>query len=148
MTTKAHEQDPRVRLLAIADRVDALIRRIGEWAAWLALAMVLLTFAVVVIRYLFSSGSIALQETVTYMHALLFMLGIAYTLGRGGHVRVDIFYERFSPRGRAWVDLMGTLLLLIPVCVLILWLGWEYVGESWRVRRPRARRAGCQRSIC
>jgi TRAP-type mannitol/chloroaromatic compound transport system permease small subunit len=130
-----------MRILAFADRVDALIRHIGELAAWLSLAMVLITFTVVLLRYAFDLGSISLQESVTYMHATLFMLGIAYTLGRDAHVRVDIFYERLSRRGRAQVDLIGTLLLLIPVCVLILWLGWEYVAESWRVKEA-SREAG------
>jgi TRAP-type mannitol/chloroaromatic compound transport system permease small subunit len=131
----------RARLLVVADRIDTFVRHIGEWAAWLSLAMVLVTFAVVVLRYAFDIGSIALQEAVTYMHAVLFMLGIAYTLGRNGHVRVDIFYERFSRRARARVDLVGTLLLLIPVCILIIWLGWAYVAESWRVQEA-SREAG------
>jgi TRAP-type mannitol/chloroaromatic compound transport system permease small subunit len=132
----------RARLLVLADRIDAILRQIGEWAAWLSLGMVLVTFAVVVLRYAFDIGSIALQESVTYMHAVLFMLGIAYTLGRNGHVRVDILYERLSRRGRARVDLIGTLLLLIPVCVLISWLGWAYVAESWRVQEASRETGG------
>jgi TRAP-type mannitol/chloroaromatic compound transport system permease small subunit len=75
------------------------------------------------------------------MHSVLFMLGIAYTLGRNGHVRVDILYERLWRRARARVDLIGTLLLLIPVCVLMIWLGWTYVAESWRVQEA-SREAG------
>jgi TRAP-type mannitol/chloroaromatic compound transport system permease small subunit len=67
------------------------------------------------------------------MHATLFMLGAAYALRRDGHVRVDIFYQRMTRRGRAWVDLLGTLLLLFPVCAFIAWVGWEYVLESWQV---------------
>ncbi|WP_296697866.1 TRAP transporter small permease subunit [Thiocapsa sp. UBA6158] len=133
---------PRARLLGIADRIDAVVREIGEWTAWLSLAMVLVTFAVVLLRYAFDIGSIALQESVTYMHAVLFMLGIAYTLGRNGHVRVDIFYERLSRRARARVDLMGTLLLLIPVSILIIWLGWAYVAESWRVQEASRETGG------
>jgi TRAP-type mannitol/chloroaromatic compound transport system permease small subunit len=132
----------RARLLVLADRIDAVVRQIGEWAAWLSLGMVLVTFAVVVLRYAFDIGSIALQESVTYMHAVLFMLGIAYTLGRNGHVRVDILYERLSRRGRARVDLIGTLLLLIPVCMLIIWLGWAYVAESWRVQEASRETGG------
>lgn len=131
----------RARLLSLADRIDAVVREIGEWATWLSLAMVLATFAVVLLRYAFDVGSIALQESVIYMHAVLFMLGMAYTLGRNGHVRVDILYERLSRRARARVDLIGTLLLLIPVCVLIIWLGWAYVAESWRVQEA-SREAG------
>lgn len=121
--------------------IDALIRRLGEAISWLSGAMVIVTFAVVVLRYAFDIGWIALQETVIYLHATLFMLGIAYTLGRDGHVRVDIFYQRMSARGRAWVDLLGTLLLLVPVCTLIFWLGWDYVSESWLVREG-SREAG------
>lgn len=82
-----------------------------------------------------------MQESVAFMHAGLFMLGIAYTLGSDGHVRVDILYQRLSRRGRAWVDLLGTLLLLVPVCLLILWLGWDYVLQSWRLKEG-SREAG------
>jgi TRAP-type mannitol/chloroaromatic compound transport system permease small subunit len=96
---------------------------------------------VVVLRYGFDAGSIALQESVTYMHAMLFMLGAAYTLQLNGHVRVDIFYQRFGPRGRAWVDLLGTLFLLIPVCLYILTSSWGYVTESWAVNEG-SREAG------
>jgi TRAP-type mannitol/chloroaromatic compound transport system permease small subunit len=131
----------RARLLRLADGIDAVIRHIGELAAWLSLAMVIVTFSVVVMRYVFDLGSISLQESVTYMHAVLFMLGIAYTLGRNGHVRVDIFYERLSRRGQAWVDLIGAFVLLVPVCLLIIWLGWDYVSESWRVKES-SREAG------
>jgi TRAP-type mannitol/chloroaromatic compound transport system permease small subunit len=92
-------------LLRLAGWLDGVNRSIGVIVAWLALAMVLVTFVVVVLRYLFDSGSIALQESVTYMYAILFMLGAAYTLQQDGHVRVDILYQRFSRRGRAWVDL-------------------------------------------
>lgn len=137
------EQAPSRRpgLLRLADAVDGVIRWLGQAAAWLSLLMVLVTFLVVVLRYAFDQGSIALQESVTYMHASLFMLAIAYTLGRDGHVRVDILYQRLSRRGRAWVDLTGTLLLLVPVCLLILWLGWDYVLPSWRLREG-SREAG------
>jgi TRAP-type mannitol/chloroaromatic compound transport system permease small subunit len=94
-----------------------------------------------VLRYGFDSGSIALQESVTYMHAMLFMLGAAYTLRQNGHVRVDIFYQRFSRRGRAWVDLLGTLVLLIPVCLFILSSSFDYVADAWSVKEG-SREAG------
>ncbi len=122
------------RLARLARRLDQLSEWTGRGIAWLTLGMVLVTFAVVVLRYLFNIGWIAMQESVTYMHALVFMLGAAYTLRHDGHVRVDIFYQKFSPRGRAWVDLLGTLLLLIPVTVFITWISWEYVASSWELR--------------
>jgi len=129
---------PLLRLAGALDRVNGWIGRV---IAWLALAMVLMTFLVVVLRYVFDAGSIAMQESVTYMHAVLFMIGAAYTLQVDGHVRVDIFYQRFSRRGRAWVDLLGTLLLLIPVSLLILATSWGYVVDSWAIHEG-SREAG------
>jgi TRAP-type mannitol/chloroaromatic compound transport system permease small subunit len=95
--------------------------------------MVIITFSVVVLRYVFESGSIALQESVTYMHAVVFMLCAAYTLKHDAHVRVDIFYQRWSVRTRAWADLLGTLLLLVPVCVFIIASSLGYVAASWSI---------------
>ena len=110
---------------------DALNERVGRLAAWGTLAMVAVTFAIVVLRYLFNLGWIAMQESVTYLHATVFMLGAAYTLKHDGHVRVDIVYQKLSPRGRAWIDLLGTLLLLLPFCLFLLWVSWDYVASSW-----------------
>jgi TRAP-type mannitol/chloroaromatic compound transport system permease small subunit len=135
--------EPRARplLLRTAEALDRVNALLGPVVSWLALAMVLVTFLVVVMRYAFDAGSIALQESVTYMHATLFMLGAAYTLQQNGHVRVDIFYQRFSRRGRAWVDLLGTLILLIPICLFVLASSWHYVTESWAVHEG-SREAG------
>lgn len=110
---------------------DALNERVGRLTAWGTLAMVVVTFAIVVLRYLFNLGWIAMQELVTYLHAMIFMLGAAYTLKHDGHVRVDIFYQKASARGRAWVDLLGTLLFLLPFCLFLFWVSWEYVAASW-----------------
>lgn len=119
------------RLQATAELLDRLAEASGRLIAWLTLGMVLITFTVVVLRYLFESGSIALQESVSYLHATVFMLAAAYTLKHDGHVRVDIFYQRFTARGRAWVDLLGTLLLLFPVCLFIFFSSLGYVADSW-----------------
>jgi TRAP-type mannitol/chloroaromatic compound transport system permease small subunit len=116
---------------------DAAIFKLNDWIgrtiAWLTLLMVLVTFAVAVLRYGFDWGSIALQESVLYLHSLVFMAGAAYTLRHDSHVRVDIFYSRFSRRKKAWVDLLGTLLLLLPFCLFILWSGWPYVRNAWSI---------------
>lgn len=121
--------------------LEAVSEWVGRAVAWLTLFMVLVTFAVVVLRYAFATGSIALQESVTYMHALVFMLGAAYTLKHDGHVRVDILYRGLGPRGRAWVDLLGVLLLLLPTAVFVLWTSWGYVADSWALREG-SREAG------
>ena len=121
--------------------IDRLNDIIGRSVAWLTLLMVLVTFLVVVLRYLFSIGWIAMQESIGYMHALVFMLGTAYTLKQSGHVRVDIFYQRMSRRGRAWVDVLGTLLLLLPFSAYILYASWDYVAASWAIHEA-SREAG------
>jgi len=107
---------------------------VGNAAAWLALLLVLVTFAVVVLRYLFQVGWIAMQECILYLHASLFLLGAAYTLKRDAHVRVDIFYRGFTPRRKALVDLLGSLFLLLPVCSFLLWVSWDYVASAWALR--------------
>jgi TRAP-type mannitol/chloroaromatic compound transport system permease small subunit len=128
-------------LLRVAAGIDRFSDGTGHLLSWLSLLMVLGTFLVVVLRYALDMGWIGLQEAVTYLHAALFMLGAAYTLRQGGHVRIDILYQRMSRRGRAWVDLAGTLLLLAPVCLFIAGIGWHYVAEAWAVREG-SREAG------
>jgi len=103
----------------------------GRFLAWLTLFIVIVTFIVVVLRYVFDIGSIAMQESISYMHAFVFMLGAAYTLKHEGHVRVDIFYRKMNPIKKAWVDFLGTFLLLFPVCLFILFSSWDYVSTSW-----------------
>lgn len=125
----------------IASGIDTLNRRIGDGVAWLTLVMVLVTFAIVVLRYAFNFGPVWMQETVTWMHAAVFMLGGAATLQRDEHVRVDIFYRGASPRKRAWVDIAGVLLLLLPLCVFLVYVSFDYVAASWAIREG-ARDAG------
>nr|WP_298249492.1 TRAP transporter small permease subunit [uncultured Halomonas sp.] len=117
-------------LLRGLDTVTALI---GRTTAWLVLVMMMVQFAIVVMRYAFGIHSIALQESVMYMHAMVFMLGAAWTLQHNGHVRVDIFYRQRSPRSRAGVDLFGTLFLLLPVSFYILLGSLGYAGSSWAI---------------
>ncbi len=126
----------------LADHLDRIAEYTGRSAAWLALALVLVTFSVVVLRYLFAFGSIALQESVLYLHASLFLLGAAYTLKADAHVRVDIFYRRLPPSRRALIDLLGALLLLLPVCAFILWISWDYVATAWALREGSAETGG------
>ncbi|MEJ2592320.1 MAG: TRAP transporter small permease subunit [Candidatus Thiodiazotropha sp.] len=120
-------------LQRLADTCEAINEWLGRAVSWLSLLMVLVTFVIVVLRYAFDLGWIWLQESVTYMHAALFLIGAAYTLKHEGHVRVDIFYSRFGRRGKAWVDLFGSLLLLMPVCLFIFIVSWDYVAQSWEL---------------
>ena len=120
--------------MAAAGRaLDRLSAATGRAISWLTLAMVLVTFLVVVLRYVFDAGFIWLQESITWMHAAVFMLGAAYTLEQDQHVRVDIFYRGLTDRGKAVVDIAGVLVLLLPLMVFFLWQSWDYVESSWRI---------------
>lgn len=106
---------------------------VGKAASWLTLFMVVVTFIVVVLRYAFDAGFIWVQESVVWMHAVVFMLGAAYTLHDEEHVRVDVFYRNMSPVRRAWVDIVGVVVFLLPVCVFLAWNSWDFVLQSWRI---------------
>ena len=94
------------------DRISVFL---GKTSAWLTLLMVIVTFIVVVMRYVFDVGFIWLQESVVWMHAFVFMVGAAYTLQQEEHVRVDIFYRDMSPQRKAWIDIIGVVLFLLPL---------------------------------
>ncbi len=126
----------------VTRQLDSATERVGRGIAWLAAALVMVTGVIVLLRYAFNTGSIALQESLIYINALLFTLGSAYTLRRDGHVRVDIFYNRMKKRNRALVDLGGTLFLLLPLCGFILWTSWDYVALSWQIRERSAETSG------
>lgn len=117
------------------------IALLGRAVSWLTLIMALLTFTIVVLRYGFNLGWIWLQESVTYLHALIFMVAAAWAFQTDDHVRVDILYRARSPRYRSTVDLLGTLLLLIPFTIFLLTISWDYVSASWATREA-SREAG------
>ena len=116
----------------LARSITAINTVIGDGARWFALGLVMVTAIIVIQRYVFGFSSTKLQESVIYMHALLFLLSSAATLIAGGHVRVDIIYNKLSPKGKAWTDLIGTYLALIPMCWIILTTSQSYVGGAWR----------------
>lgn len=122
--------------------IDRFTETCGRLLAWLLLAMALLTTAVVLLRYGFNTGSIMAQEAIIYLHGCVFMLGAAYTLKHDGHVRVDIFYRRFSPRGQAWINALGGIVFLIPLCGFIFVSSWDYVQASWIIRESSAEAGG------
>jgi len=95
--------------------------------------MVVITAIIVVMRYVFDAGFIWLQELVIWMHAAVFMVGAAYTLLHEEHVRVDIFYRKMGPRGRALVDLLGVTIFLLPLCGLLAFKSYDFAAASWSV---------------
>lgn len=122
------------RAAPVLRAVDALTEAAGRLAGGLAIALVLLSFGLVVARYALGLGSVAAQEGVLWLHAALFLLGLAYALKHGAHVRVDVFSQRWAPRTRAWVEVAGMVLLLLPLCVFMVAMSWDYVGASWAAR--------------
>lgn len=113
--------------------IDRFSIATGRAVSWLTLAMVLVTIVIVVMRYVFEIGLIWLQETLIWLHAAVFMLGTAYTLQREEHVRVDIFYRDMSERRRAWVNLLGVIFFVFPMCAFFVWTAWDYVLSSWSI---------------
>jgi TRAP-type mannitol/chloroaromatic compound transport system permease small subunit len=116
--------------------------KIGRFIAWGVLSLVIITALVVVLRYGFDTGSIAMQQAITYNHAILFMLGITYTYLHDEHVRVDVFYSRYSAERKHWINLIGSLLFTIPMTLFILWSSWEYVSNSWAISEGSAESGG------
>ncbi|SDR31833.1 TRAP transporter small permease subunit [Pseudovibrio sp. Tun.PSC04-5.I4] len=129
---------------ALMNLINSVNSSIGKSCAWLSLGIVLVQFTVVVMRYVFGIGSIWMQESITYMHGFLFMLAAAYTLSVDGHVRVDIFYRDAKPRTKALVDLMGSILFLIPMCAVIFYWSWGYVVSSWLILEGSQEASGIQ----
>jgi len=121
-------------LLQAARGLDRFATTTGRLLAWFTLAMVLLQSLVVILRYGFDGGSLALQDAVSYLHGAAFMLGLAYALRSGAHVRVDVFYRRMTARGQAWVDAVGCLVFLLPLCAFIAIGSWHFAASSWAVK--------------
>ena len=128
-------------MLRVRETLERFSELTGSAVAWLTILMVLGTFVIVVLRYGFDLGWIAMQESITWMHAAVFMLGTAYTLKRDEHVRVDIFYRGMSVRYRAAVNLAGTAVFLLPMTVFLAISSWDYVWTSWVIREA-SREAG------
>ena len=122
------------RLAPTLRAIDALSETTGRFAGLLAIALVALVFGLVLARYAFSAGSVAAQEAVLWLHAAIFLLGLAYALRHAAHVRVDVFSQRWPERTRAWVEFGAGIVLLLPFCTFIVMMSWDYVGASWSVR--------------
>ena len=127
---------------SIISKLEQASELSGRLVAWLTLFIVMLTITVVILRYIFNIGSIAMQESISYLHAFVFLLGAAYTLKHEGHVRVDVFYRNMTPVKKAWTDLLGTLFLLFPVCLFIFLSSWDYVLTSWSQLEESAEAGG------
>lgn len=110
---------------------ERFISWLGRTVSWFSLVIVVLTFGIVVARYGFNQGWIWVQESVTYLHAMIFMIATAWAWQTDDHVRVDIFYRGKSSRHKNLVNLVGSVLFVVPFSVYLLLIGWDYVAASW-----------------
>lgn len=118
-------------LVVFVNLVDRLNERIGRGISWLTLLMVMITFMVAILRYVYAVGWVWLQESYVWLHGIVFMVGAGYTLLHNGHVRVDIFYRPNSARYKAIIDLLGSLILLLPLIGVVFYVSYGYVLKSW-----------------
>lgn len=122
---------------AIASRIEWLIDRLGQAASLVALAIIGLMVANVVLRYTISAGSMWAQELEWHLLAALILFGMSYSLQRGENVRVDIFYSKFSAPTKKAVDIVSALLTVI-LALIVIWLSWKYVGQSFAINEKSA----------
>ncbi len=129
-------------ITALSARLDGYSETTGRLLAWLLPLLMINTCAVVFLRYGLEQGSTFMQELSIYLHATVFMLGAGYTLRRDGHVRVDIFYRQFSVRAKAWVNALGTLVFLFPLCGYVVLISWDFVSHAWLIRESSGEPGG------
>ena len=106
---------------------------IGQGVSWVTLALVLVVFVDVVMRYLFNTSFVFTQELEWHLFAFIFLIGAGYTLLHDGHVRVDIIYQRLGKKGQAWINLIGVIFFLLPGCIMVILTSWEFVYNAWAV---------------
>jgi TRAP-type mannitol/chloroaromatic compound transport system permease small subunit len=115
----------------LARFIDKINEWVGRGVAWVTLGLVLVVFTDVVMRYLFNTSFVFTQELEWHLFGFIFLIGAGYTLLHDGHVRVDIIYQRLGSKGRAWINLGGVLLFLIPGCIMVITTSWKFAANSF-----------------
>ncbi|MFC3152813.1 TRAP transporter small permease subunit [Litoribrevibacter euphylliae] len=127
---------------ALHHRLSSVTDFIGRTVSWLTLVMTLVMFSLVVLRYALNFNLIFLQESVLYLHAIVFLLGAGYTFKANEHVRVDILYREMTERKQALVNLFGCTFLLLPMMIFIGAISWEYISFSWSMQEKSQEAGG------
>ena len=116
---------------AITRLIDKMNEWVGSGVAWVTLGLVLVVFIDVVMRYLLNRSFVFTQELEWHLFGFIFLIGAGYTLLHDGHVRVDIIYQRLGIKGRAWINLLGVILFLIPGCIMVISTSWQFAANSF-----------------
>lgn len=124
----------RKTLQTLSRAINQLNETVGRSVAWLTTVLVLVIGYDVAARYLFNTSSAGIVELEWHLFSFIFLLGAAYALKHDRHVRVDVFYQNFTPRQQAWVNLVGTVLFLLPFCYVILVESWQFTVNSWSMQ--------------
>jgi TRAP-type mannitol/chloroaromatic compound transport system permease small subunit len=120
-------------LVKLEQRINWFSDLLGKISATLFIVLLFNVFYDVITRYAFNDVSIGMQELEWHLYAAIFLLGVPYALRNEGHVRVDVIYERLSPRQQAWIDIIGTLLFLLPFSLLVGWYGVGFAEEAYKL---------------
>ena len=139
-SARGHALDfPRTR---ISDRLDAFVGAFHFVINWIWVLLVLLIVLNVTLRYYFGTNLIWLEEMQWHLYSVGWMIGLAYALQLDGHVRVDVVAERFTPRRRAWIEFLGLLLLVLPLCAIMLYWAWPFVTRAYQINEVSAAPGG------
>jgi TRAP-type mannitol/chloroaromatic compound transport system permease small subunit len=137
---RGHALDfPRTR---VSDAIDGFVGAFHYVINWIWVVLVLLIVVNVVLRYLVGTSMVWMEEVQWHLYAVGFMIGLAYALKLDGHVRVDVVADRLRPRTRAWIELLGLVLLVLPLCGIMLWWGWPFVARAWQINEVSAAPGG------
>lgn len=150
MSTAVHTDDPSnvgasglaLPTTSLSRGIDRLIGWVGEFASALWTVLVLVILVQVIARYAFGKGSIMMEELQWHLYAIGFMLGLSFTEIRERNVRIDVFAERFRPRTRLWIELLGTTLLFLPFTLIVIWYALPFVATSWTLHEVSAAPGG------
>jgi TRAP-type mannitol/chloroaromatic compound transport system permease small subunit len=132
-------------LLAVSRVIDWVNDRFGQVATWLVLLATLISAGNATSRYLFSASSNAWLEIQWYMFAGMVLLGAPYVLKINEHVRVDLVYSSMSERVRLWIDLLGGIFFLLPICIIMIYFTWPWFVDSWRIHEESMNAGGLLR---
>lgn len=129
-------------LLGLSRAIDALNEQIGKLTYWLILAAVLISTGNAIVRYTFNMSSNAWLEIQWYLFSFVFLFCAGYTLLHNQHVRIDVISSNLSGRGRAWIDILGTIFFLLPMAIAIMWLSWPIFIDAYTTKEISANAGG------